>query len=229
MDKKNTMLLTVIAVATLLVAVVGATFAYFSITSNQDTTPTTVTGETEAVGTVALNNETSAMHLSLTAADMAEANKGTSYYATTETAQNYDTTKTDRSIAKATVTGGEATTKYKCTAKINFKLTGDMATLLQTGDGTISLTNGTNATAESTSVDLKEIADAGTDGKNVNVTYNLTGTATDEIKAAVAINNLDKEQNYLSGKSFNLVIVTNDFACDTVDSFDTTGGTDVTG
>ena len=30
MDKKNTMLLTVIAVATLLVAVVGATFAYFA-------------------------------------------------------------------------------------------------------------------------------------------------------------------------------------------------------
>ena len=29
MEKKNTLLLTVIAVATLLVAVVGATFAYF--------------------------------------------------------------------------------------------------------------------------------------------------------------------------------------------------------
>ena len=39
MDKKNTVLLTVIAVATLLVAVVGATFAYFSakVTENNKT------------------------------------------------------------------------------------------------------------------------------------------------------------------------------------------------
>lgn len=34
MDKKNTILLTVIAIATLLVAVVGATFAYFATTQN---------------------------------------------------------------------------------------------------------------------------------------------------------------------------------------------------
>ena len=34
MEKKNTILLTVIAVATLLVAVVGATFAYFTATNS---------------------------------------------------------------------------------------------------------------------------------------------------------------------------------------------------
>ena len=34
MEKKNTVLLTVIAVATLLVAVVGATFAYFTASNS---------------------------------------------------------------------------------------------------------------------------------------------------------------------------------------------------
>ena len=43
MDKKNTMLLTVIAIATLLVAVVGATFAYFSVTATNNATATTAT------------------------------------------------------------------------------------------------------------------------------------------------------------------------------------------
>ncbi len=38
MERKNTVLLTVIAVATLLVAVVGATFAYFTATNNNGTT-----------------------------------------------------------------------------------------------------------------------------------------------------------------------------------------------
>ena len=45
MEKKNTILLTVIAVATLLVAVVGATFAYFTATSN-------VTGEAHSTGEI---------------------------------------------------------------------------------------------------------------------------------------------------------------------------------
>lgn len=45
MEKKNTILLTVIAVATLLVAVVGATFAYFTATSN-------VTGDAHSTGEI---------------------------------------------------------------------------------------------------------------------------------------------------------------------------------
>lgn len=60
MEKKNTVLLTVIAVATLLVAVVGATFAYFTATSTaggagETTTTTTgkVAGATLTLGTVA--------------------------------------------------------------------------------------------------------------------------------------------------------------------------------
>lgn len=40
MEKKNTILLTVIAIATLLVAVVGATFAYFSVTVTNSAAPT---------------------------------------------------------------------------------------------------------------------------------------------------------------------------------------------
>lgn len=47
MDKKNTLLLTVIAIATLLVAVVGATFAYFSAQTGEGASaPVTVTTST---------------------------------------------------------------------------------------------------------------------------------------------------------------------------------------
>lgn len=60
MEKKNTILLTVIAVATLLVAVVGATFAYFTAnvtTTNADRNTTTVTTRTIASATMTLGNE----------------------------------------------------------------------------------------------------------------------------------------------------------------------------
>ena len=56
MEKKNTLLLTVIAIATLLVAVVGATFAYFSTTQSIDATiPVNVTTST---GAAAFTSET---------------------------------------------------------------------------------------------------------------------------------------------------------------------------
>ncbi len=50
MEKKNTILLTVIAVATLLVAVVGATFAYFTAAGSGTGTGTASTGTTASVG-----------------------------------------------------------------------------------------------------------------------------------------------------------------------------------
>ena len=51
MEKKNTILLTVIAVATLLVAVVGATFAYFTATTQTGTgAGTTATDTATTVG-----------------------------------------------------------------------------------------------------------------------------------------------------------------------------------
>ena len=51
MEKKNTLLLTVIAVATLLVAVVGATFAYFgsfTATVNDKANVSVTTGNVQA-------------------------------------------------------------------------------------------------------------------------------------------------------------------------------------
>ena len=54
MEKKNTILLTVIAVATLLVAVVGATFAYFTAATNADGTGNVNTGNANTLGSIDL-------------------------------------------------------------------------------------------------------------------------------------------------------------------------------
>lgn len=57
MDKKNTLLLTVIAIATLLVAVVGATFAYFTAqNSKPEKTDFKVTTETTNSSTIRVGN-----------------------------------------------------------------------------------------------------------------------------------------------------------------------------
>lgn len=75
MEKKNTILLTVIAVATLLVAVVGATFAYFTATSSTD-------GAGSSTGAV---NTATVASVKLTTADAGKSTNtvypGTSNYA----------------------------------------------------------------------------------------------------------------------------------------------------
>lgn len=64
MEKKNTILLTVIAIATLLVAVVGATFAYFTASVNTNegnggTGTTTVKSKTTATASMDLGSDVS--------------------------------------------------------------------------------------------------------------------------------------------------------------------------
>jgi len=64
MEKRNTLLLTVIAVATLLVAVVGATFAYFASTSS--VTNTLDLNTTTQASTASLTAEQAALAMTVT-------------------------------------------------------------------------------------------------------------------------------------------------------------------
>ena len=66
MERKNMVLLTVIAVATLLVAVVGATFAYFTATVNRDEGYTEDQGQT-TLNTATLANTTTVVNVENTA------------------------------------------------------------------------------------------------------------------------------------------------------------------
>ena len=70
MEKKNTMLLTVIAVATLLVAVVGATFAYFSLSVTGGAQTTTAKASTGKLPVITLAQGENTLGMTVTAEDM---------------------------------------------------------------------------------------------------------------------------------------------------------------
>lgn len=84
MEKRNTILLTVIAVATLLVAVVGATFAYFAQSGDYNGTAN-LTANTAGASSefIAVGSD---ITLQVPAANMVEANKGNQV--TTQTAND---------------------------------------------------------------------------------------------------------------------------------------------
>ena len=211
MDKKNTMLLTVIAVATLLVAVVGATFAYFSVAQQNQSQTVNVTGQTTDVGAATLTTPTTAMHINLTGAQMAEDVKGTPYYSATGS-EAYLTSADAAEIAKLAVTGGDASLTYTCNYSLTISkgATDTMIDKLVAGDGSIVLAGNTITTADK-DIDLTEL-------KTGAVTIEGTATAlssakSESVTAYVQINNTNEVQNF-AGTNLAVEIKAATFACE---------------
>ena len=85
MERRNTLLLTVIAIATLLVAVVGATFAYFASGSINTTNNTTVSATTGATLNTTFTTVGSTINLTVAEEDMLPSAKDDSNAKATET------------------------------------------------------------------------------------------------------------------------------------------------
>ena len=227
MEKKNTMLLTVIAVATLLVAVVGATFAYFSITATGNG-ETSATISAQKIGTVTIstveNNKT--LKLSLTADDMALSNANTKYYATPNgTGDKKKDTKYD--IANITYTGGEDGVSYDCPVDVEISASGSMVTppsLLQEGWSSIDLygdavslstASGPGVTKDESSgkisVELAKALGDTAQGKKVTLKGKTKVTGGDEtpkniLQAVVWLENKNVEQATIANKDLNVTI-----------------------
>ena len=70
MEKKNTILLTVVAVATLLVAVVGASFAFFAVDQSQNLANVKVETTTASAQDQFISTGSGAIELDITTAKM---------------------------------------------------------------------------------------------------------------------------------------------------------------
>ncbi len=193
MDKKNTMLLTVIAVATLLVAVVGATFAYFSIVQQPEggsTSATKFQGTTEGVdkdtfGTASLTDSKDEFYITLSAADMSQGNAGESgkdYYATTTPNDGLTTNKETEvgnafhTVATAVINGGKADKKIRCTSTATITPSGTLKTYVEGNDG---YSTDKKVVAEDGAITFRNIQAQSTDANHVYF-YKSTETITDK-------------------------------------------------
>ena len=75
-SRKKKVALTVVGIITLIAFVIGASFAYYNITTNNNGSATNVVGDTEGLGVAAIYNPTPKLHLKLTTADMSLSNAG---------------------------------------------------------------------------------------------------------------------------------------------------------
>ena len=152
--KSNTAMLTVIAIATLLVAVVGATFAYFSA-STTNTGNVTVEATTKAADVFSATGN-GAVAITVNASDMQSANGSDSYAA-------YVTgTSTPKLVISLDAGSGSATCTYNLTYTPS------------TGAGIDTYALSEHASASNPA--LKEYTISGTDGTQTVTEQNLVGT-----------------------------------------------------
>lgn len=189
MEKKNTVLLTVIAIATLLVAVVGATFAYFasSATYDEKTTVTATTAKANDVFTYTASNEIKLAGITNT--NMSFENKGQF---------------SDEASAKTTVSlqagDGNASCTYDLvwteTSAENYALSSTLT------DGTKEFTlQGTDGTQKFEEINVDDIT-------GVLGSYEITDNGSDAIASTqewtfkALFYNLDADQNDQLNKTF---------------------------
>ena len=113
MEKKNTLLLTVIAVATLLVAVVGATFAYFGSFNTTVTDKAGVNVKTEAAKSSAFTTSAASLSLSVLGSEMLKSDQAGSVEVGSPKDQN--------ATLNISLTTTDTTTTTKCDYDIYFE------------------------------------------------------------------------------------------------------------
>ena len=224
--RKKTMLLTVIAVATLLVAVVGATFAYFSLSVTNNDGTSTATVKTGKVPTITMENKNKNLYLSVSTEDMSESNQEKFYFAKTtdcpgESSCNEkadaDTPDTYyRDIFTLGIAGSDSDVKYKCTGTLKVSAIEDewssIAEQVQPGDLTIGVKDYDDAGSSQT-LDMVALKTAGY-SKDFNISYNITGDDTKTIKAYIMLKNTDQEQqDYFANKTFKINITADSMTC----------------
>ena len=217
-NKKNTILLTVIAVATLLVAVVGATFAYFTASGAQGTTGnvtvSTGTAASSEFGVIkALNLCADASTFAQGGADVTGETTGTVKWTAPGATQEHTPDEAERSFcytAALNITANTFTVSAANTEKLNeLEFTAkkgstvllDKVSLVDL-DTKVGKTGSINipTTAGGSEYTHKLIADAG-------------ASLTDEWTITVTLKNLDMNQNENTGKQLTGQIAFTKVSC----------------
>ena len=213
MDKKNTMLLTVIAVATLLVAVVGATFAFFTA-SNTATGTTSAETTTTKVGSVAFTGGGN-LHIKLFENDMKELKDeddntiSKTYWGTADPDKNYVDAAEKVESTKVVISGSDTTNVPHYSCDVTLTVTkGGQASELKSGDAQVVFTLSNGATIQDVTsgqpIDLTDL------DSSYTLHYEKDGdtVAAGEVLLETAINFTNKTtaQDHFAGLGYTVSI-----------------------
>ncbi len=210
-EKKRQVRLAIIGVTALLLLTLGATFAFFLIDTDSSTSKSSIKSDIENIDSIALQKVTDNLHVNLSAADMAEANKNTEYFGDDEADYVKTLDEGMHNLGKLTATGGNGKTKYMCTANavITMQVANetDMGKFFNTGDAYLYL----NAGSLQQRIDLSELKESGT--MTIPFEIGITSESERQIDGYVEIINTSSDQTYLANKTLNIDVTFQDLEC----------------
>ncbi len=212
-NKSKLLIGTLVAVITLVIAVVGATYAFFSLNVSGDTTNTNVDIETGTADVVTIEQGAENIHINLAVSDMTEDNPNKAYYAT-DTEDNYKLSEEEGTLTFATITGTNKEAS-DCTAKVTITMdTGNdsMGKVLQEGDAILYITSGkTEETVDLYDLLTEELPTSVT--KEIEIELSVSESAEASITGYLKVNNTEFDQSYLAGKTLNITITVGNLVC----------------
>ena len=198
MEKNKILIPTIIAVITLILITFGATYAYFTVTANNEFGSKTIEATISDVGSVALSTGSN-LYLNLSRIDMIPANVGT-YYAVSDSEGIATTEPTTINIGTATVTG-EGT--FSCSYKLLINYEGNLKEALENENVAVLTVNETTYDVFDTEFPLT---------MNESIT-NLVDGFPQNITAQFKFVNTNSIQNELKNKHLKITFTVLDFNC----------------
>jgi len=208
-ENKKVLIPIIIGTALLIALIIGATYAYFQA-SNTASGTTNLDATTEAIGNVVVTNPTENLYLKLSAYEMHEDQKNTSYYATSTNGSGvvFASERENNVFANYSIEGGTDNTTYNCTFKLNITKPQD----IRSGDMNleISLLNGATINGGSTlTTDLYNAA------SSYNVSFSAKGNGNGNlITGDIKLNNTTSVQDHLIGHTLNTSISVSNLECE---------------
>ena len=195
----------IIGLMTLLVFVVGATYAYFQVSTTNNVSSSSVTGTAKNFGTVSLTTNTSKLYLNFNNNEMSTDYAGTTYYANSNSSGTPLTTNPNYTLATASLTDGE----FALDCDYSFTVTASVNTAITDGsDSDVKITIG------NTTLTLKELT-ASSNGVTVNGNIKNLVTGTNQtIGVSSSVTNSNANQNSLMGNSYTISIAKPSISCD---------------
>ena len=212
---KKTIIMLILGALVFLGTIIGATYAYFSVTAANNTTNTDTTGSLSTKGNAILRTNISQLYLNLDGVLMSESNVGSKYYATSNES---GTPILEENVALnngiytlATASTDEGATGYDC--DYTYSLTGTVANeITDSSDEDIkvrvmgdSLTNGYQEFT------LKDILSG---GQTLTGTFESISHETPQtIRIQSTVENTADKQDDFKGNNYSITLTPETFSC----------------
>ncbi len=207
-DKK--IIISLVGILIMLLLIISATYAYFSVTVTGNGSKTMITANTPKKHSLSVSTLYDDIHIHVDNEDMKLANVG-SYYGAVDKDNRYEKTKEEgaHNIIEVSSRGME-NIRYSCSGDIKVTLNidnGSMGSVLEKEDVLLYLKGlGLDETLDLSILKINNT-------KMYNTSFEIDGDSSDYLSAIVELINKESYQNYIANKMLNVSIEADNMVC----------------